>query len=135
MLGLARRGQTFELVQDVLAGVRYHPVTSRHECLFVWDMGTAHRISESFSSMARCSACFTAICRRSDSQGHSGKAGALQMAQFGAASISARSQSVAAGIITEHPVGENDVCGDDDGCPCAVQYSRGGERAGRGKKA
>jgi hypothetical protein len=37
----------------------------------------------------------TAICSRSDSQGHSGYAGALQMAQFGAASISARNHQAA----------------------------------------
>lgn len=47
-----------------------------------------YRISASLSSMARCSACLTAICSRSDSQEHSGYGGALQMAQFGDASIS-----------------------------------------------
>jgi hypothetical protein len=42
--------------------------------------------------MTRCSACLTAIWSRSDSQGHSGYAGALQIAQFGAESITSISK-------------------------------------------
>lgn len=51
-------------------------MTQSLEVPSVWVLGRAqhapHRISARRSSMARCSACLTAICRRSDSQEHSG---------------------------------------------------------------
>lgn len=140
VLGLARRCEAFKLVEDVLSRVRYHPVAvhsvSDHGGREKSKPGIAHRISASFSSMARCSACLTAICSRSDSQGHSGYAGALQMAQFGAASISACShESVAAGIITEHVSpwlggggGWRCASGGRPGASAMLRQPRGGDR-------
>lgn len=105
MLGHARRLEALEVGEDVLAGMRNDPVTVHGKTEFeVAVSSRAHRILFICSSRTRCSACLTAMCRRSASQGHSGSAGALQMAQFGAKSISARIYSDAAGIITEHAV-------------------------------
>lgn len=84
---LAYRGQSFECVEDVLASMVDYPVP-RQSAFIVKSASSPYRISASLSSMARCSACLTAICSRSDSQEHSGYGGALQMAQFGDASIS-----------------------------------------------
>ena len=91
---LAGRSEALEGIEDVLAGVRDDPVAARHSVTIAArnNQGTPYRISASLVSMARCSACLTAICSRSDSQGHSGLAGALQMAQLGAASISSSSE-------------------------------------------
>jgi hypothetical protein len=46
-----------------------------------------NRISANRPSIALFSACLTAICSLSDSHEHSGYAGALHIAQFGAGSI------------------------------------------------
>lgn len=95
--GFAGRGQLRELVQNVAAGVLNDPfpvtITWPSACVFPLQTNMeTHRVWAIFSSMARDSACLTAICKRSDSQGHSGFGGALQIAQLGCvpASISTR---------------------------------------------